>query len=81
MKWIFSTAGIDQGACFVTSGSADTAAWQSSSAPCVQYRVVSKGCPWCEGSGWVAIIRSKAQAIAQVLGIEPAYQERENRWE
>jgi hypothetical protein len=50
--------------------------------PCVEYRVVKGGATCaCEGSGWVAIVRSKVMLIAGLLGIEAPYMEREDRWE
>jgi len=48
---------------------------------CVRWRGAPKADCACEGSGWVAIVRSRFQAIAQILGIEQSHMEAEDRWE
>lgn len=39
--------------------------------PCVEYRISKLGsnCVKCEGSGWVAIVRSKRETIRQTLDL------------
>lgn len=37
--------------------------------PCATWgRMPARDCPCCEGSGWVAIIRSKRQTVCDVIG-------------
>lgn len=39
--------------------------------PCVDWgRAVSQDCPLCEGSGWIATIRSRRQLLFDYLGSE-----------